>query len=102
MKTGVEEVLQEKVVLQERRSARGAKRGKCFSSSSEDGSFKRFALKGLWCALDKRFKRFAQHGGVLLPVVGEASFPQDEGTNAILRYGGFAIGDDVLDVLTGP
>jgi hypothetical protein len=38
--TGVEEVLQEKMLLQERRIAGGAKRGKRFSSSSENGLLK--------------------------------------------------------------
>jgi hypothetical protein len=41
VKTGLEEVLQQKVLLQERRIARGANRGKRFSSSSEKDSFKR-------------------------------------------------------------
>ena len=40
VKTGADEALQERVLFQERRSARGAKRGKRFNSSSENGSFK--------------------------------------------------------------
>jgi hypothetical protein len=40
VKRGAEEALQEKVLFQERRSARGAKRGNRFNSSSENGSFK--------------------------------------------------------------
>ncbi len=47
--------------------------------------------KGLEC--------FSQHGGILLPVVAEPSFPKGECPNAIVRYGGLTVRDDVLDVL---
>ena len=45
-------------------------------------------------------KRFPQHRGILLSVVAEPSFPKREGPNAVIWHGGFAVGDDVFDVLT--
>jgi hypothetical protein len=43
VKTGVDGMLQGEFLLQERSSARGAKRGNRFSSSAEKGSFIRWA-----------------------------------------------------------
>src|SRR5882762_8923802 len=54
----------------------------------------------LWNAKHKGFKSFAQHCCVFPAVVSEPSFPQCVGPNAVVGDDGFAIGDDVFDVLT--
>src|SRR5437588_52720 len=57
-------------------------------------------FRTLWKVEHKRFKSFAQHCGVFLSVVAEPSFPKREGPYAVVWHGGFAISDDVFDVLT--
>src|SRR5260370_4954662 len=48
----------------------------------------------------ERLKCLTQHGRILLSVVATPPFPKCEGPYPIVWYGGFAISDDVLDVLT--
>jgi hypothetical protein len=101
VETGAEEALQGKVLFQERRSARGAKRGNRFNSSSENGSFRQLmsTVFGAHCTNSSNASR---NIAVLLPVVAEPSFPQSKSPNAIVRYGRLTVRDDVLDVLTRP
>src|SRR5437016_2455435 len=53
-----------------------------------------------WEKQFKRLERLTQHGGILLSVVPKPSFPKSECANAVIWRVGFAIGDDVFDVLT--
>ena len=66
-----------------------------------NGIAEKNGFRTLWNAKHKRFKRFAQHGAVFLSVVAEPSFPKSEGPNAIIWHVGFAVRDDVFDVLSG-
>jgi hypothetical protein len=74
------------------------KRGKRFNSFSEIESLMRTG--SLWKAQRKWLKRLLQHGGILLSVVPEPSLPKGEGAYAVIWDCGFAIRDDVFDVLT--
>ncbi len=78
------------------------KKRKPFQFSFGEWFVQAFDVNGLWRALHERFKRFAQHSRVLLPVVAEPSFPQRKSPNAIVGYGRLTVRDDVLDVLTRP
>jgi hypothetical protein len=78
------------------------KKRKPFQFFFGEGFVQAFDVNGRWRALHKRFKRFAQHSRVLLPVVAEPSFPQRKSPNAVVRYRGIAVGDYLLDVLTRP
>src|SRR6266513_5805394 len=81
-----------KAQSREKRSVRPVLSGKSLS---------RFVLRQRFCNRQfERLKRLAQHGGILLSVVPEPSFPQSVSSNAVVGDVGFGIRDDVLDVLS--
>jgi len=69
-----------------------------------------FSLASVWpdscCSVGSATNKFerleclTEHSGILLSVVPKPSLPKRKGPYAIIWHCGFAIGDDVFDVLT--